>query len=127
MHPSKYFLAAFLVFLRFQLTPGAKAFTLTLLHTNDLHARFFETDENGFLCLPKRAEEGECYGGVARRATMIKRTRAEEDNVLLLDAGDVFTGTLWYSVYRGNATSTFLNELEYDAMVSRMDFPDSWY
>ena len=97
---------------------GAEAFSLTVLHTNDLHARFMETDENGYLCLPKRAAEGKCYGGVARRATIIKQIRAQEENVVLLDAGDVFTGTLWYHVYRGNATSKFMNELRYDAMVS---------
>ena len=38
-------------------------------------------------------------------------------NVLLLDAGDQFVGE-WFSVYKGNATSHFMNELGYDAMVS---------
>lgn len=48
---------------------------------------------------------------------MLKRIRAQEKNVLLVSGGDVFTGTLWYQVYRGNATSRFMNELGYDAVV----------
>ena len=96
-------------------TTAAAPFTLTILHTNDMHARFVETDENGgFLCLPGE----KCFGGIARRASAIARVRSEDANVVLLDGGDVFTGTPWYSVFRGNATSTFMNELRYDAMVS---------
>ena len=48
---------------------------------------------------------------------MINQIRSQAKNVLLVSAGDVFTGTLWYQVYRGNATRKFMNELRYDAMV----------
>lgn len=54
---------------------------------------------------------------------MIKKIRAEEKNVLLLSGGDVFTGTLWYLAYRGNASRKFMNELGYDAMVYSLFFP----
>ncbi|XP_067049107.1 5'-nucleotidase-like isoform X2 [Acropora muricata] len=54
---------------------------------------------------------------MARRATEIKRIRSADKNVLLLSGGDVFTGTLWYKVYRGNASRKFMNELGYDAMT----------
>ena len=94
-----------------------QGFSLTLLHTNDNHGRFEEVDSYGFLCYPRDAQAGKCFGGMARRATMIKRIRSEEQNVLLVSGGDVFTGTLWYQVYRGNATRRFMNELRYDAMV----------
>lgn len=108
---------AFLCLFLFSLVQG---FALTLLHTNDNHARFEETDPYGFFCYPKDAQAGKCFGGMARRATMIKRIRSQEQNVLLVSAGDVFTGTLWYQVYRGNATRTLMNELGYDAMVSNV-------
>ena len=97
---------------------GVQGFTLTLLHTNDNHGRFEETDSYGFLCYPRDAQAGKCFGGVARRATMLKQIRSEEKSTLLVSGGDVFTGTLWYRVYRGNATSKFMNELRYDALVS---------
>ena len=44
--------------------------------------------------------------------------RNSVDNVLLLDAGDAYQGTIWFYVYRGMATAHFMNLLEYDAMVS---------
>ena len=39
-------------------------------------------------------------------------------NLLLLDAGDQFNGSLWFNYYKGNATSYFMNKVQYDAMVS---------
>lgn len=97
----------------------AQGFSLTILHTNDNHARFEETNVRGFLCNPSDAQAGECYGGMARKATMIKKIRSETKNVLLISGGDVLTGTIWYRVYRGNATRFFMNELGYDIMVSK--------
>lgn len=96
----------------------AQGFSLTILHTNDNHARFEQTNVRGFLCNPSDAQAGECYGGMARKATMIKKIRSETKNVLLISGGDVLTGTIWYRVYRGNATRFFMNELGYDIMVS---------
>ncbi|XP_071498726.1 5'-nucleotidase-like [Diadema antillarum] len=94
------------------------AFNLTVLHTNDCHTRFVETDVSGRVCTAALREAGECYGGVARRATVVNRIRSRDpgENVLLLDAGDQFQGTDWFVVYRGNATAYFMNILEYDAM-----------
>ena len=110
----KAFTAVLLISFGFSMVHG---YSLTVLHTNDHHGRFEETDTSGGLCFPRLAKAGECFGGVARRATMIKKIRAEEKNVLLLSGGDVFTGTLWYLAYRGNASRKFMNELGYDAMV----------
>ncbi|RMX39597.1 hypothetical protein pdam_00004020 [Pocillopora damicornis] len=110
----KAFTAVLLISFGFSMVHG---YLLTVLHTNDHHGRFEETDTSGGLCFPRLAKAGECFGGVARRATMIKKIRAEEKNVLLLSGGDVFTGTLWYLAYRGNASRKFMNELGYDAMA----------
>ncbi|XP_068698294.1 snake venom 5'-nucleotidase-like isoform X1 [Montipora foliosa] len=96
---------------------SVNGFSLTVLHTNDNHGRFEETDTHGFMCFPNDAQTGKCFGGMARRATIIKQIRSQEKNVLLLSGGDVLTGTLWYTVYRGNATRDFMNELGYDAMA----------
>lgn len=95
------------------------AFKLTILHTNDIHSRFEETTAFGGQCFARDRIAGKCYGGVARRATIIKQIRQKEKNVILLDAGDAMTGTLWYDVYKGNVTWTMMNELNYDAMVGR--------
>ena len=105
-------------FLFLLVVSSANGFSLTVLHTNDNHGRIEETDTHGFLCFPNDAQAGRCFGGMARRATMIKQIRAREKNVLLLCGGDVLTGTPWYKVYRGNASRIFMNELGYNAMVS---------
>jgi 2',3'-cyclic-nucleotide 2'-phosphodiesterase (5'-nucleotidase family) len=54
---------------------------------------------------------------VARRRTKIQEIRNSHDNVILLDAGDQFMGTVWFTVHRGMAASYFMKELGYNAMV----------
>jgi 5'-nucleotidase / UDP-sugar diphosphatase len=91
------------------LTCGAfaqKPLTLTVLHTNDLHAHVEPT--------PIR---GKAYGGYARHATIIKQTKAKEKNVLVLNAGDVFQGTLYFNVYDGLADLALLNSIGYQAQT----------
>lgn len=93
-------------------------FELTLLHTNDVHARFEEFNKHGTFCTPKEAsQEGKCFGGVARRATKLKQIRAEKTNTLFIDGGDQFQGTLWFYYHKGKAAAYFMELLEYDAMV----------
>lgn len=58
-----------------------------------------------------------CYGGAARRATVIKKIKSNHENVLLLDAGDQSQGTRWYNVYSGSAAAHFLHELNYTAFA----------
>ncbi|XP_029903579.1 5'-nucleotidase-like [Myripristis murdjan] len=85
---------------------------LVLLHTNDVHARVEETNAQSGKCT-----KGNCFAGVARRATKIKEIRAAEKNVLLLDAGDQFQGTVWFNYYKGAEAAHFMNKLNYDAMA----------
>ncbi|KAH3736527.1 hypothetical protein DPMN_043098 [Dreissena polymorpha] len=94
------------------------AFDLTILHTNDVHARFEQFNKYGSDCSEKEAGSGQCFGGVARRLTKLNEIRRSHSNVLLLDAGDQFMGTLWFIVYKGLAAAHFMNKLGYDVMVS---------
>lgn len=83
---------------------------------NSLKTRYEETNELGGTC--KAGEK--CIGGLARMATMIKQLKEElqETNPILLNAGDNFQGTLWYSIGRWNVTAQFMNMLDFDAVVS---------
>ena len=81
-------------------------FELTVLHTNDLHAHYDAFEPFG----------EPVQGGVARLETAADAIRDEGGNVLLLDAGDQFEGTLFYTVGGGHAVADVMNELEYDAM-----------
>jgi len=92
------------------LVPQALAqgpFSVTILHTNDTHAHLE----------PFTPFKGVEQGGVSRRFTLIKQIRAEGGNVLLLDAGDVFQGTLYFNQYLGQADLWFMNKMGYDAMA----------
>ena len=93
-------------------------YNLTLLHTNDVHARFLQTDKYSAKCSPAKAAEGKCFGGIARRVTKVREIRASNPNVLLVDAGDQYQGTLWFYVHRGAAAAHYMNKIRYDAMVS---------
>ncbi|XP_029348962.1 5'-nucleotidase-like isoform X1 [Echeneis naucrates] len=88
-------------------------FDLILLHTNDNHARIEETGEDSGKC---RAGQP-CFGGVARRFTKVSEIRKKEKNVLFLDAGDQFQGTVWFNYYKGAEAAHFMNKLGYDVMA----------
>ncbi|XP_078504286.1 5'-nucleotidase [Lissotriton helveticus] len=89
-------------------------FRLTLLHTNDVHARVEQTSRDSGKCT--KPQQG-CYGGVARRLTKVRELRATEQHVLLLDAGDQYQGTVWFNYYKGAEAAHFMKRLEYDAMA----------
>ncbi|XP_071505522.1 snake venom 5'-nucleotidase-like [Diadema antillarum] len=101
-------------------------FELTVLHTNDVHARFEQFNRYGSECSQEEAADQECFGGVARRVTKINEIRRQVDNVVLLDGGDQFQGTMWFFIYKGDATSHFMNIVGYDAMaIGNHEFDNS--
>lgn len=82
---------------------------LTILYTNDTHARLDP--------FPDNSREFSGLGGIARRASLVKKIRSEVPNILLLDAGDVFQGTAWFDMYGGKVDLELMSELGYDAMA----------
>src|SRR5438105_6043265 len=75
---------------------------ITILHTNDVHSHIDPFPPND----PKWAG----LGGVARRAALIRKIRAEEKNVLLLDVGDIFQGTPYFNMYGGELELKMMTE-----------------
>lgn len=101
------------------------SFDVTVLHTNDVHARIDQFDKRGNTCDEDELAENECFGGVARRQTVVNQVRAEGGNVVLLDAGDQFQGTLFYNQYKGGAAQEMMNTLGYNAMaIGNHEFDD---
>ncbi|XP_053671931.1 apyrase-like [Anopheles nili] len=90
-------------------------FPLTLIHINDLHARFEETSQKSTAC----SKSNECIAGIARVYHTIKQLKREyqSKNPLYLNAGDNFQGTLWYNLLRWNVTAHFIKQLPPDAMT----------
>jgi hypothetical protein len=74
----------------------AKAITLSLMHTNDTHAHL---------------------DNVAKRVTAVKEVRKSKPQALLVDAGDVFSGTLYFNEFKGQADLRFMNLMKYDVMT----------
>ncbi|XP_059797696.1 5'-nucleotidase isoform X2 [Balaenoptera ricei] len=95
------------------LWPAAGGWELTILHTNDVHSRLEQTSEDSSKCV----NASRCVGGVARLATKVRQIRRAEPHVLLLDAGDQYQGTIWFTVYKGVEVAHFMNALGYDAMA----------
>jgi 5'-nucleotidase len=100
-------------------------YALTILHTNDFHARFEQINAFDSACSPEDAGEGKCFGGTARLVTAIADARARAPNSILLDGGDQFQGSLFYTYYKGAVSAEFMNKLGYDAMaVGNHEFDD---
>ncbi|QIE45113.1 multifunctional 2',3'-cyclic-nucleotide 2'-phosphodiesterase/5'-nucleotidase/3'-nucleotidase [Pseudohalocynthiibacter aestuariivivens] len=99
---------------------------LTILHTNDFHSRFEPINKYDSTCKPEDNVEGKCFGGTARLITAIQAARAASDApVILVDGGDQFQGTLFYTYYKGQLAAEMMNLLGYDAMtVGNHEFDD---
>ena len=74
----------------------ADNYTLTLFHTNDLHGR---TDQYPYLI------------------TTLNEAQERFGEGLLLDAGDIFSGTLYFTEFQGQDALEFMNLMGYDAFV----------
>ncbi|WP_444464404.1 bifunctional metallophosphatase/5'-nucleotidase [Rhodobacter capsulatus] len=102
-------------------------YTLHILHTNDLHSRIEEINKYDSTCSEKDAAEAKCFGGIARVAAKVAALRTElaGQNVIVLDAGDQFQGSLFYTTYKGEDTAEFMTMIGYDAMaVGNHEFDD---
>ena len=109
------------------ISAGAAAadYTLTILHTNDFHARFEPVSKFDSSCGAEDNAEGKCFGGTARLVTAIAEARKRSNNSILVDGGDQFQGTLFYTYYKGKVAAEMMNKLGYDAMtVGNHEFDD---
>ena len=79
---------------------------ITILHTNDTHSQIDPLPAN---------DRNAGKGGVARRATLVKRVRKENPNTLLVDAGDVLQGTPYFNFYKGEVEYKAMSAIGYDA------------
>ncbi len=109
------------------LTAGMAAaeYKLTILHTNDFHARFEPISKYDSGCREGDNAEGKCFGGSARLVTAIADARARAGNSVLVDGGDQFQGSLFYTYYKGKVAAEMMNKLGYDGMtVGNHEFDD---
>jgi len=111
------------------LMSGAAAadYKLNVIHINDLHSRIEPISKYDGTCAEEDNAEGKCFGGVARVATMIAELREQlaGENVIVVDSGDQYQGSLMYATYKGDVEIEFMNKIGFDAMaVGNHEFDD---
>lgn len=82
----------------------ASAEKLVIVHTNDTHSQIDPDEATGM-------------GGILRRKVVIDSVRATNPNVMLIDAGDVVQGTLYFNLYKGEVENKLMNDLGYDIRI----------
>ncbi|HVX67770.1 MAG TPA: bifunctional UDP-sugar hydrolase/5'-nucleotidase [Bryobacteraceae bacterium] len=86
---------------------------ITILHTNDLHARL-SPNEGG-------------YGGFAYVAAAIRKARSNCTGCLLLNAGDIAQGSPVSTIFHGLPVWEIVNRFGYDAStLGNHDFDYGW-
>lgn len=102
-------------------------YELNILHINDFHSRVEEINKYDSTCSEKETAAQECFGGAARLKTAFdqRRSALSGKNVLSLNAGDNFQGSLFYSTLKGKAELEVMNVIGFDAMtVGNHEFDD---
>lgn len=91
----------------FSCSLDAHARKLVILHTNDTHSQIEVV----------RSGKGIGKGGVHQRAEFFAKIKAENENVLILDAGDYNQGTPYFTVFKGDLEVQVMNELGYEVVT----------
>lgn len=93
--------------------PFSGPLRLVVMHTSDTHSHINPVRTGGLKGM----------GGVAAREALIRRIRAANRHTLLLDSGDIFQGTPWFNLYRGEPEVRVMSALGYDASaIGNHDF-----
>jgi len=99
--------------------------SMTILHTNDFHSRVEPISKFDSGCSAEDNAAGECFGGYARMVTAVAEARKRNPDALLVDGGDQFQGSLFYTYYKGAVAAEIMNSLQYDGMtVGNHEFDD---
>ncbi|MDR3312473.1 MAG: 5'-nucleotidase C-terminal domain-containing protein [Spirochaetaceae bacterium] len=84
-------------------------YNLVVLHTNDHHGSTLARPDNDPAVLGR--------GGLAERAAFVDAVRAANANVLLLDAGDINTGSALSNMFSAEPDIIAYNAMGYDAVT----------
>ncbi|XOB62814.1 NAD nucleotidase [Campylobacterota bacterium DY0563] len=88
------------------------SFNLSIFHVDDTHSHI----ESESMTLEfDGVETNVPVGGYARYVTKLNELKKTKPNSLTLNAGDVFQGTLFYSLFKGEADAAMMNLISWDA------------
>ena len=105
-----------LIFLSLMLLNGcdSQPTPLTIVHTNDVHAHLLPSDAKLQDC---DADNTDCLGGYARIKSVIDGIRQTSDNIVVLDAGDRFSGTVFYTLRKSQDVAPLTEQIGYDVLT----------
>lgn len=83
--------------------PAVMARNLVILHSNDTHSQI-DPDASG-------------RGGILQRKAIVDSVRGAEKNVLLIDAGDMVQGSLYFKFFKGDVEYPLFNMMDYDVRI----------
>ena len=77
-------------------------------------------------CHQDQKENHQCYGGAAKLYSKVKELRQKNpEQTLLLNAGDLYQGTIWYTILKYQPVVELANMLNYTAIsLGNHDFDD---
>lgn len=94
----------------------AAPLTLTIAHLNDTHSHL-ESDRDIETLKFDRVDTKVFLGGCPRLKTALNKIKSEANHFMLLHAGDAVQGTLYFTLFNGDADIECLNLLGIDAMA----------
>jgi 5'-nucleotidase len=102
---------AFLAVACTSVRPPAAPVRVVVVGTTDVHGWF-----NGHVETPPQGGEGVLWGGLPILASYVEALRAENDGqVIVVDSGDMFQGTLESNLFEGEAVVRSYNVIGYSA------------
>lgn len=96
---------------------SGKPISFVLLHVNDTHSQF--TSRPYALQFPEMNDPFLIpLGSVSKIAALVQQTRNRHPNVLFLHAGDMVQGSLYYTLFHGQAEARVFNAMGLDVMAA---------
>ena len=63
------------------------------------------------------ADNGKCFGGIARLKKSVDDIKYSHENVIFLNGGDFYQGNIWFSLFKWEIVAKFAELLNFTAMV----------
>jgi 5'-nucleotidase len=92
-----------------------KEYALTVLHTNDVHSSYGGFTAENRICYAPACEGGS--GGSVRLQQAVRAVRQNNPDAVLLDAGDEFQGTLFWTLHKDAPATEIIDRIGYQAIA----------
>ena len=94
---------------------AAQAGELKIVHINDVHSHLLPDSEMSLQLAGDTTQV--VSGGMAAVVAKFKQLGSAGSNVLKLHAGDAVSGSLFFTLFKGEADAAFMNEICFDAFA----------